>query len=271
MVKISYSAILGLKPSKGARSPKLWNKAYNHFHIKCKMVPIDIKEKNFQKKINSLKKDKNFIGGAITIPYKEKILKHLKGNFDRKVKRIGAVNCLIRDKKGNLYGTNTDGEAALINFRKKTLNKNIKNFVILGYGGVGKAVTTYFAEFYKKSNFFVYVRKKNQKNYQNVTFLKWDDFSNKLHNIDALINCTSIGFLNNKSPLNSSQVSKLNKKIIIFDVIYQPRITSLIKLANKNNIKNFNGLEMNLEQAALAFKKTNHIKYNSQKIKKVMR
>ena len=43
--KDEYSAILGLKPSKGARSPKLWNKVYRYLKSKKKMIPIDIKKK----------------------------------------------------------------------------------------------------------------------------------------------------------------------------------------------------------------------------------
>ena len=89
-----YAAILGLKPSQGARSPKLWNKTYKHLSKNCEMIPIDIKKKNFSRKIKELIKDKNFIGGAVTIPFKETILKFLKGNYDKKVKKIGAMNCL---------------------------------------------------------------------------------------------------------------------------------------------------------------------------------
>ena len=74
------------------------------------MIAIDIKKKEFKNKINSLIKDKNFLGGAVTIPYKEKVLKSLEKSFDKRVRQIGAINCLYRSKKGKLFGANTDGE-----------------------------------------------------------------------------------------------------------------------------------------------------------------
>ena len=82
------------------------------------MIAIDIK-KEFNNKLSTLINDKKFLGGAVTIPYKEKILKSLKKSFDKKVRQIGAVNCLYRDKKGKLLGANTDGEASLKVFIKK--------------------------------------------------------------------------------------------------------------------------------------------------------
>ena len=60
-----YSAILGLNPSKGARSPKLWNRAYSYFKISAEMIPIDIQKKNFEKLLFLLKNDPNFSGGCL--------------------------------------------------------------------------------------------------------------------------------------------------------------------------------------------------------------
>ncbi len=265
-----YSAILGLKPSKGARSPKLWNKVYRHIKSKRRMIPIDIKKKDFKKKFLELSKDKNFIGGAVTVPFKELAFKYLKGNYDKQVKRIKAVNCLTRDKKNNLYGSNTDGEAALISFKKKC-NKKLNKIAILGYGGAGKAVVEYLSGYFKKSKILVFVRKKKSRNYKNVLFLNWKKIDDYIYKFDALINCTSIGFLNNKSPLHKHQIIKLNKKIIFFDVIYQPKVTSLMRKLNKKGITSFNGLEMNLEQAVLAFKKTNKSNLTNRNIKNIMR
>ena len=69
-----YSLIIGLNPSKGARSPTLWNKVYKNLKINCKMYPADISKKNLSKFIEEIKKDKNFVGSAVTMPYKEDII-----------------------------------------------------------------------------------------------------------------------------------------------------------------------------------------------------
>ena len=72
-----YSLILGLSPSLGARSPKLWNELYKKMKINCMMYPADITKKNLKNVVNVIKKDPNFVGAAVTMPYKEKIITYL--------------------------------------------------------------------------------------------------------------------------------------------------------------------------------------------------
>ena len=63
-----YALILGEVPSKGARSPALWNKAYKKINKNIKMYPADISPKNLSKVLNFLKKSNNYIGGSVTAP-----------------------------------------------------------------------------------------------------------------------------------------------------------------------------------------------------------
>ena len=118
----NYTVIIGSSPSKGARSPSLWNAAFKGYKVENHMIPLDVSHDRLFKLLNALEKDKNFIGGCVTIPHKETVFKWLKGNVTSTSKKIGAVNCLFRDKKGKLKGTNTDGEAALKSFKNKFPN-----------------------------------------------------------------------------------------------------------------------------------------------------
>ena len=68
-----YSVIIGTNPSKGARSPKLWNKVYEFEKKKIQMLPLDVTEENLEKLFNYLKQDRQCLGGAVAVPYKEKI------------------------------------------------------------------------------------------------------------------------------------------------------------------------------------------------------
>ena len=139
-----YSAIIGEKPSKGARSPILWNKAYDLYKCDIKMHPFDVANENDLENLMSfLVKDKNFIGGAVAVPYKTKIAKILKKNLTNETAKIKAVNCLFRDDNGNLFGTNTDGEASIISLSKNGFSFDKKKILILGNGGVAKAVIAY--------------------------------------------------------------------------------------------------------------------------------
>ena len=56
--KTNFALIIGLSPSKGARSPKLWNKAYKFFNRNSKMYPADMNNNNLSKLCKYLKLDK---------------------------------------------------------------------------------------------------------------------------------------------------------------------------------------------------------------------
>ena len=111
-----FAAILGFSPSKGARSPLLWNKAFEMHGSESKMIPLDVEEKNIGKVLELLDANVNFIGGAIAVPHKETIAKYLLSldpkRLSPEARDIGAVNCLFRNNKGELCATNTDGEGA---------------------------------------------------------------------------------------------------------------------------------------------------------------
>jgi len=259
-----YTSIIGLSPSKGARSPKLWNSAFKKYGIENEMIPMDVKNKNLFKLLNLLEKDKHFIGGCITTPYKEKVFKWLKNNLTKTSKKIGAVNCLFRNKRGKLTGTNTDGEAALISYKEKFGKIKNKKIILIGPGGAGKAVASYYSNELKKKNQLTIIgRSLNSKKFAKKIGAKWEIFKKisklNLEIYDLIINCTSIGFLSKKdnSPLSKKHINKLSKKVKIFDIIYQPTETKLIKIAKERKIKSMNGLKMNLIQAVLAFNYVN--------------
>ena len=247
----NYTVIIGSSPSKGARSPSLWNAAFKGYKIKNHMIPLDINHNRLFKLLNALEKDKNFTGGCVTIPHKETVFKWLKGNVTSASKKIGAVNCLFRDKKGKLKGTNTDGEAALKSFKNKFGNIKNKKIILIGVGGAGKAVASYFiSEMSKRKNLIITGRFKSSNKFSKKIGSRWLEHKRisllNLEKFDAIINCTSLGFgkFIKKSPISFNQLITAKKKLNIFDIIYKPKSTKLILNAKKNKLKTLNGLDM---------------------------
>lgn len=260
-----YSAIIGESPSKGARSPILWNKAYSLYKCDIKMHPFDVANENDLENLMSfLEKDKNFIGGAVAVPYKTKIAKILQKNLTNEAAKIKAVNCLFRDDHGNLFGTNTDGEASIISLSKNGFSFDKKKILILGNGGVAKAVIAYVSSAIGKNGELIVSRRSPNDHEsfrdKNTNYVNWKDFSFGIYNFDLVINCTSIGFgvKEDYSPLELDEIKALNPKVLIYDVIYQPNPTKLLKTASNYGLKVLSGLEMNLEQAVLAFDYVNN-------------
>ncbi|MBI05001.1 MAG: hypothetical protein CMI96_04200 [Pelagibacteraceae bacterium] len=254
-----FTAIIGGNPSEGARSPILWNYTFKKNKINCNMLSFDVADKNLEKLIFLLNKNKFFLGGAIAVPYKEKIFKLLKNNTSIETSKIGAVNCLYRNNSGELTATNTDGEASLEAFNntyKSILNRKT---LILGMGGAGKAVAAFFAkDINNKKNIYISSRSIEAKSYAELlesNWLNWNIFNDEINKFDIIINCTILG--SNKSrhkmPINLNSIKYIKKSAIIYDIIYDPSPTLLLQTASKNNLKILDGKKMNLLQAALAF------------------
>jgi shikimate dehydrogenase len=265
--KNKFYAIIGEKPSEGARSPNLWNACFKKFGMKIKMIPIDIKKEKFNDIFNKLIKNRNYLGGAVAAPYKQKVFNKLKFYLDSKSKLSFAVNCIIKKKKIKAF--NTDGEAALIVLKKNNLNKNHK-ILLMGLGGAGKAIASQLLKFSKnnltvtgRSQKAILYAKKNR-----MKYLNWNDSHKKLNNFDYIINCTNVGFNNKKTPIEKKHLINVKNKIF-FDIIYTPEKTKLLLIAERNN-KIINGRQMNLFQAVLAFSKISR-RYKFNKILKIMK
>ena len=262
-----FYAIIGENPSKGARSPNLWNACFKKLNIDTKMIPIDIRKRDFTNTFKKLINNKNYLGGAVAVPYKEKVFKKLKFSLEKKSQLSMAVNCIIRKK--TLRAFNTDGEAALMVLKNNNLQKKHK-ILLLGLGGAGKAVASQLFSFSKKK-LFVSARSKKSEIYakrNKMNFIDWKKRHNNLHYFDYIVNCTSCGYNNKQTPIQKKYLNNISNKVF-FDIIYMPRKTSLLSIVEKNN-KIINGLEMNLFQAVLAFSKISK-KYKFNDILKIMK
>lgn len=257
-----YAAIIGLCPSRGARSPILWNRVYEEKKIDVRMYPFDVVSiASLVELLAYLDGDSNFMGGAVAAPYKEHVAKWLGINrTERVAKEIGAVNCLFRDKNGLLRGVNTDASASLQAYESQFGPIFGKQTLVMGFGGVGKAVA---AEMKMAGAYVSVVTTKKRAEVDSIyNHVDWVDVNRMLSTTNVLINATDLGFSGsgkeNLSPLTYEQLLLLQKDCIVYDLIYQPEKTLLMKLSNDCHIKTINGLYMNKIQAASSFNYANY-------------
>ncbi len=270
-----YSVIVGTKPSLGARSPKLWNKVYEYEEKNIRMVPLDVREEKLEELFKYLRKDKHCLGGAVAVPYKEKIYNLLKNNVKEEIKAIGAVNCFYRLPSGFLIddftGTNTDGEAALEAIREKLVESQKLKIGLLGFGGAGKAILAFLLRDFKKHEIYMFNR--NPANIKDGLYsYSLSDLDKYLPHFDILINTTSLGHTENPNdtPISKKLLTRAKKTILVYDIIYEPLKTTLLKISDELGLKNINGLRMNLIQAVLAFSYTNQTNLPKKEIYKIM-
>lgn len=255
-----FAAILGECPSKGARSPSLWNAAFLDLNLPERMLPFDVRtESDLSHLIMELDADPGFVGGAVTSPYKELVAKFLgHTRLTSEATKIGAVNCLFRNKDGLLSGTNTDGEAALAILETEVGNIAGKQILLLGPGGAGKAVSAFLVA--TGASLTIAARDANKTTQFadsiGANLIEFPIKSFDVSRIDLLINCTSVGFMDSSGeamPIDHVTLNCLTPQTVVFDIIYQPLNTPLLAAARKRNLKTINGLAMNLEQAVLGF------------------
>ena len=155
----TYCLIIGGQGTNKARSPKIWNRILKKNKVNCKMIPLEVKKEYLHKLLVYLNNDPKFLGGAVAVPYKEKIFNYLGNNIDIFTKKIGSVNCLYKQKQ--LRGLNTDGIGFFETLKKNKINKNLKIVLLLGYGGTGKASLVFLKKYFSKKSVIYCSTRKN--------------------------------------------------------------------------------------------------------------
>ena len=134
--------VVGTNVSKSL-SPTIFNYWFKKYNINAEYKYKEIKEENFNDEIKKLLEEDDLCGLNITIPFKEKIIRHL-NVIEKHANLIGAVNCVSKGEK-KLEGMNTDWIGFLESIKwqeEHNLPKIIRKdtAIVIGYGGSAKAV-----------------------------------------------------------------------------------------------------------------------------------
>ena len=207
-----------------------------------------------------LRKWLNFRAFSITIPHKQNALAYVRANrgyIEPLAQTIGAANTLLVGPDGKLEAYNTDYAGALgaitagMKISKAKLNS--LPVAVVGAGGVSRAIVAGLSDAGAQIKIYNRTVEKAQK-----LATEFDcEFAplNDLENLDVklLINCTSIGMHPN---VEATPVPKelLKRGMTVFDTIYNPAATLLLKEAKKKRIKAIDGISMFVNQAMAQFK-----------------
>ena len=186
-----------------------------------------------------IKNQANLSGLNVTIPYKEKVLKYI-DHVDDIAKEIGSVN-VIRIIDNKLFGFNSD----YIGF-KSTLEKWLPNrsfnALVLGSGGSSKAICFALKEL--GINFEIVST-------SNSSFLSYDDIKEKdvYKKNKLIINTTPLGMSPDVNSYPKIQYNYLDENSFVYDLVYNPRLTTFLSMAQERGSNIKNGLEMLEAQA----------------------
>ena len=222
-------------------SPHLHNAGFQARRINAVYLPFQVKDlRDFLVAIEQF----GIRGFSITLPHKERILRYL-DDCDPLAAAIGAVNTVVVRNRGKLYGYNTDYIGVLRALERRIPLRGSR-VLIFGAGGAARAVA--FALETAGASVAICARRpaQAQKLARAVHGEAVPRSALRREFFDAIVNATPVGMhpRDNQSPLDARE---LNCRLV-FDLIYRPRETKLLKLAARRGIETISGIEMFLAQ-----------------------
>ena len=258
--KTKVCGVIG-DPIEHTMSPVMHNAAFNELGLDYVYVAFRVKGEELDKAIEGMKA-LDIAGLNVTIPHKVTVIPLL-DELDPLAEKIGAVNTIVNNG-GFLKGYNTDAMGFLQTLLDKGVEPEGENVVVLGAGGASRAISFILAE--RGANLVILNRIEEldwaEELAQQISrvFRKevkaWElselNLSTALDKADVLVNATSVGMIPNTAG-TPVPLKLLRPGLVVFDIVYNPAETRLLREAGQAGAKTTGGLNMLAWQGALAF------------------
>lgn len=248
-------------------SPAMHTAAFKKMNLDFDYGVMDVNPEMLPNLIAALR-TLNFRGANVTVPYKEKVIPLL-DEVSEEAKMIGAVNTIVNNN-GRLVGYNTDAHGVFISLAYYAEEIKNNHVLIFGAGGAARATVYAVAKFFSPKRIMIVNRTlENAKamidefgsKFRLTKFFCTNEHDVTTREMDVavlLINTTSVGM----KPLihlhSLPPESQIQKNQIVFDIVYNPLETALLKLAHQAGARTIGGIEMLLGQGAKAFELFTH-------------
>lgn len=245
------TAIYGIigNPVLHSSSPEIHNPGFRAIHYNAIYVPFQVDN---VRTFFCLAEYLHMRGFSVTLPHKSAVTSYL-GNITREVKQIGACNTVVR-MPALWKGINTDYYGFLEPINAEIESGRIRNALVIGAGGASQAIvwalrnrmvkvtilnrTLSHAQKLAELNLCAYDTLANAKNYEGQ--------------VDLIVQTTSVGLAphEDENPIEGFQFTGHE---IVYDIIYKPRMTKLLKEAEKAGCELHFGEDMLIAQGKLQF------------------
>lgn len=242
-------------------SPHFMNFAIERLGINARYLAFDVEENNLREALEGVRA-LGFIGINVTIPLKAAVIQHM-DRIEEDAGQIGAVNCIYREG-GLLIGANTDHSGFVRPLRARGISLQQQEVLLLGCGGAARAVVYAFSG---EGVAGVHIVNRTRENA--IAFIEWCrgrfpglacSYAGEgtvlprhiVGECGIIVNATPVGMHPgaDASPLHSG--IEISKSHIVYDLIYNPKETLLLKRACNAGATAINGLEMLISQGVLS-------------------
>ncbi len=250
-------------PIKHSYSPFIHNIAFDLKKLDFIYLSFDVTPSNLRTVLKGIV-GLSIRGFNVTIPHKENIMQLLNEVSDE-ASIIGAVNTVVNDL-GKLHGYNTDVDGIYETLQPYKEEISGNEISVVGAGGAARAVIYTLIRHFKPSKINLINRTEQRaeslKNYF-YDKMKYDSFMTKelfppqlvdvFKNSKLIVNATSVGMFPESDDSITSLHDSFTKEQIVFDLVYNPSQTQLLKLAAAQGAVTLDGLKMLVYQAAKSF------------------
>ena len=245
-------AVIG-NPIDHSLSPALLNAAFAAMELDAVYVALRVTRQDIQDAVLGIR-SLGLAGVSVTMPHKESII----GQLDRVTDRaaiLNSVNCVFWED-GHLVGDSTDGPALVASLEAE-LGESVvdKSVMVIGTGGAARAIVLALAEAAVRE--IVVVGRREDAVARVVGLgspVSRGGKIDEVREIEILVNATSVGMSGTagegRTPIPSEL---LGPRHFVYDIIYHPLMTPLMKDALASGARVANGIGMLVHQAARAF------------------
>ena len=237
-------------------SPIIQNAAFAHSGLDAIYLVFQVKRASLRPAISSASA-LDIKGLNVTVPHKIRVMRYL-DSFDREALTIGSVNTII-NRRGSLIGFNTDGRGALRCVGVERLKGS--SILLLGAGGAARAIAHTFAPEVRRIRIVnrtlssarqlrlaLISRYRCKITAAPLTIRRMKEFVDKA---ELIVNASSMGMKGkNDLPIKKDW---LRPDQTVFDIVYDPPTTTLLRNAQSAGAQTIDGLEMLLNQGAISF------------------
>jgi len=250
-------------PIKHSYSPFIQNYTMELMKLDYIYLAFDVPSENLKNAMNAVLA-LGLKGLNVTLPHKEKIIKHL-DELSEEASIIGAVNTIVNDH-GKLVGYNTDAYGiyeTLVPFKDKITGSKVS---VIGAGGSARAVIFNLLRHFKPEEINIINRTHQRADTLVNDFsvkMRYDAFHTfelfppdnvgTLSTSKLIVNATTIGMFPAVEDSITDIDESFNEDQIVFDLIYNPAKTKLMETAEAQGAKVVGGMQMLISQAAKSF------------------
>lgn len=244
-------------PVDHTRSPRLQGYWLRQFNIDGAYIPFATHPGRLEQGIRALPA-LGFRGGNITLPYKERAVAMV-DEVTPLARRIGAINTLVVREDGTILGDNSDGFGFIANLQQAqpSWRGNAGPAVVLGAGGAARAIVVSLIDAGVPEIRLVNRTSRRAEDIAQavggpIKVLPWETRADALKDAALLVNSTNLGQAG-QQPLELD-LARLPVSAMVYDIVYVPLMTELLKAAQQRGNRIVDGIGMLLHQGRPGFK-----------------